>query len=627
MTSVATDIRFGVNVGRAVKVACKAATTANISLSGEQTIDGVSCVTDDRVLVKDQTTGADDGIYLVDTGTWTRSADFDGAYDVGQGTLVLVLSGTTNQGFWQVSTSDPITIGTTSIAFTRSLENDAANISFLQSGSGAQPTTLEAAIREIHVSVVQYDVLDVTNGVNGASAAIQKAVNALGTGGGIVFFKKPTVSYLIDAAVDLSGKSNIVFEGQGGVEFQTGNSTKLEAKSTLTGAMFTCDESNATRCGAFTFRRLHFDGNQQNVDAFYIHGNSASNKQARFLEWEECSFESLRTGAWLGNYTAETPNLTYLLGANFYRCLFVDVVRPIVADAGALDGLNCEQVWMVDESNRMTHGVSVLTSGTVFTAENLWIACGDSVAYAIYFALPTCCTIKDSAIEANDGGETFVGLYQPTGAASRGGIILDNVRINHTQAAAVAVDVGNAAGMEMRSCYFMGNVNVAGACIVHAQNVLFSGAFGYTGTTANVYVDGEANGTCTPALTFATPGDLSIAYSLQQGSWSKVGKKVTVYFSIITSTFTHTTAAGNLVLSGLPFTSVATYTPSAALGIFSGITAAGKDYIGVHMNASAQNAIFYKSGSGVAQQTVSAADMPTGGTVLIYGELTYRATT
>jgi hypothetical protein len=61
--------------GLDVKASVLVATTANITLSGAQTIDGVSVVAGDRVLVKDQTTQADNGIYVAATGAWARSAD------------------------------------------------------------------------------------------------------------------------------------------------------------------------------------------------------------------------------------------------------------------------------------------------------------------------------------------------------------------------------------------------------------------------------------------------------------------------------------------------------------------------------------------------------------------------
>ena len=122
MASVITDRRQRLNAGAAIKVPCVAATTANITLSGEQTIDGIACVTGDRVLVKNQTDGSENGIYGVDTGTWDRTHDWDGSYDAVTGTLVPVNGGTLNgDSFWKVDTAGTITIGTTSVSFTQSV--------------------------------------------------------------------------------------------------------------------------------------------------------------------------------------------------------------------------------------------------------------------------------------------------------------------------------------------------------------------------------------------------------------------------------------------------------------------------------------------------------------------------
>jgi hypothetical protein len=63
--------------GLDVKASVVAATTANITLSGAQTIDGVSIVAGDRVLVKNQTTQSDNGIYVAASGAWARSSDAD----------------------------------------------------------------------------------------------------------------------------------------------------------------------------------------------------------------------------------------------------------------------------------------------------------------------------------------------------------------------------------------------------------------------------------------------------------------------------------------------------------------------------------------------------------------------
>lgn len=118
MTSTTTDRLAGVTASLASKAPARAATTANITLSGEQTIDSVAVVADDRVLVKDQTDGIENGIYDVKSGAWVRSRDYDGARDVVSGTLAVVAQGTTNAAtLWQLTTTGTITIGTTSLAF------------------------------------------------------------------------------------------------------------------------------------------------------------------------------------------------------------------------------------------------------------------------------------------------------------------------------------------------------------------------------------------------------------------------------------------------------------------------------------------------------------------------------
>lgn len=119
MTSLSQDRRNGVLGVPGVAAPCVAASTANLTLSGEQTINGIACVTDDRVLVKNQTTASSNGIYIVDTGEWTRAKDFDGNFDFVRGTLVNVTQGTSvGKGLWQVSsTAAPHTVGTDDITF------------------------------------------------------------------------------------------------------------------------------------------------------------------------------------------------------------------------------------------------------------------------------------------------------------------------------------------------------------------------------------------------------------------------------------------------------------------------------------------------------------------------------
>lgn len=99
------------------KNAVRAATTANITLSGAQTVDGVALVAGNRVLVKDQTTASANGIYVVASGAWARAADMDAAAEF-KNAVVTVAEGTSNaDSMWQVTTDGTITVGSTAISW------------------------------------------------------------------------------------------------------------------------------------------------------------------------------------------------------------------------------------------------------------------------------------------------------------------------------------------------------------------------------------------------------------------------------------------------------------------------------------------------------------------------------
>jgi hypothetical protein len=78
------------------KQAVKAATTAAITLSGLQTIDGITLIAGDRVLVKNQGTLSQNGIYLASSSAWTRAADYDTALKVSQSAVYVLAGGTVN---------------------------------------------------------------------------------------------------------------------------------------------------------------------------------------------------------------------------------------------------------------------------------------------------------------------------------------------------------------------------------------------------------------------------------------------------------------------------------------------------------------------------------------------------
>ncbi len=90
----------------------------NITLSGEQTINGVT-TSSSRVCLADQTDGTQNGIWVTGAGAWTRPSDFDSNEDVTNGATVFVIdTNSTLYGYRLIlTTADPIILGTTSLTF------------------------------------------------------------------------------------------------------------------------------------------------------------------------------------------------------------------------------------------------------------------------------------------------------------------------------------------------------------------------------------------------------------------------------------------------------------------------------------------------------------------------------
>lgn len=107
------------------KASCRVVTTTNINLTGgaPNTYDGVSLAVNDRILVAGQSTGSQNGIYIVQTvgtgsnGTWIRSFDANSSERVTAGMTTAIEEGTNVGKTWRLTTGNPIVLGTTSLTF------------------------------------------------------------------------------------------------------------------------------------------------------------------------------------------------------------------------------------------------------------------------------------------------------------------------------------------------------------------------------------------------------------------------------------------------------------------------------------------------------------------------------
>lgn len=117
------DVKASVRVASTASVTVTYTATAGTAGRGQITaapnaLDGVTLVANDRILLKDQATGAQNGIWVVTTlgtganGVWDRAADFDSDTEVTSGAYTFVTEGTANDNSgWMLTTNDPIIIG------------------------------------------------------------------------------------------------------------------------------------------------------------------------------------------------------------------------------------------------------------------------------------------------------------------------------------------------------------------------------------------------------------------------------------------------------------------------------------------------------------------------------------
>ena len=180
----------GVAQGLDVKDSVVAATTANITLSGTQTIDGVSVSADNRVLVKNQSTASQNGLYLCKDGSWVRTDDLASGADAA-GMFTFVEQGTANgdKGFVCTTNKGSASVGSDSLAFSQfsssgditagdGLDKSGTELSLdLKSNGGLVIESTELALKLDASSIT--GTLAISDGGTGATSA-SAARTALG---------------------------------------------------------------------------------------------------------------------------------------------------------------------------------------------------------------------------------------------------------------------------------------------------------------------------------------------------------------------------------------------------------------------------------------------------------------
>jgi len=195
--------------GLDTKASVVAATTVDITLSGAQTIDGISIVAADRVLVKNQTLSQNNGLYLCASGAWTRTTDMNTWAQV-PGAYVFVEDGTTQADTGWVCTSNAGgTLGTTAITWAQ-FSGAGSGVSSITFGTtGLTPATTTTG------AVTVAGTLAVANGGTNSTATATAGGSAYGTGTAFAFTAAGTAGQVLTS----TGASAPVWSGISGGTF------------------------------------------------------------------------------------------------------------------------------------------------------------------------------------------------------------------------------------------------------------------------------------------------------------------------------------------------------------------------------------------------------------------------
>ena len=246
-------------VGLDPKQSVRVATTVNVTLSGTQTIDGVSLSAGNRVLVKDQSTASENGIYVVSASAWSRSSDADTDAEVTAGLFTFVEEGTAhaNSG-WVLATDNPITVGTTDLSFVQF-----SGAGQIEAGDGLTKTgnRLDVVGTAGRVSV-SANAVDIATGYVGQTTITTLGTVTTGTWNGTPV----AVAYGGTGATDAAGaKTNLSFITRYATDIGDGTSTDIVITHNLN-----------TRDAVIQVREAGSPYEQVNVDVEYTTANTAT---------------------------------------------------------------------------------------------------------------------------------------------------------------------------------------------------------------------------------------------------------------------------------------------------------------------------------------------------------------
>lgn len=377
------ESRLGTSPEEAIKAPCVASTPANITLSGEQTIDGVAVVSGDRVLVRSQTDTTENGIYDCSTSAWTRSTDWNDATDVINGMLVPDANAT-NDVIYKAEFTGDYSPGITLLTFAEAVS------------SGLNTYTGSAGIQSEYDARGQYDVkymddligVDLTSFVVGEEV-LCAAINVGSPGTYSTWQKVSDSATAPDVATGVNTDGFWYSATTGATKFKRVRQTQID------------------NVAALKLYEGEYNGQQITMRGYYadIEGGGQP------LQWDAASTE-----------TANDGTIFQVTGVPTGRWKSIDTSIINVKQFGATgDGVTDDTALVSFAFNALIDGMTlifnpgsyVVTAGTIsttaikdntidFNGATILIAETQNIAFVFSFASPENLTIKNGIFDVQD---------------------------------------------------------------------------------------------------------------------------------------------------------------------------------------------------------------------------------